>query len=57
MQKVNRDDVIIVRGSFTQHILLCLILIEIGCLTEICKSSGNSNEDSDESKFPPVHKT
>ena len=56
LQKVNGDDVILVRGSFTQHILQCLILMKIGCLTVICKSSDNSNEDSDESKFPPVHK-
>jgi hypothetical protein len=53
MQKTNGDDMIMARGSLTQQ---NLILMEIGCLTEICKNSSNSNEDSDDNEFPPVHK-
>jgi hypothetical protein len=52
LQKVN--DEIMIAGTLTQHITLCLILIEAGSLTEICKSGDNGNEDSDDSEFPPV---
>jgi hypothetical protein len=55
MQKVNRDVVIMIGGTLTGQILLYLILIEAGSLTEICKSSNYGNEDSDDSEFPPVY--
>jgi hypothetical protein len=55
-QKCNSGDRIIVEGILIQHILLCLILIEVESLTEICNSSDNGNEDSDDSEFPPIHK-
>jgi hypothetical protein len=55
-QKCNSGDGIIVEGILIQHILLCLILIEAESLTEICNSSDNGNEDSDDSEFPPIHK-
>ena len=55
-QKCNSSDSIIVEGILIQHILLCLILIEVESLTEICNSSNNCNKDSDDSKFPPIHK-
>lgn len=55
-QKYDGGDGIIVEGILIQHILLCLILIEVEPLTEICNSSDNGNEDSDDSEFPPIHK-
>jgi hypothetical protein len=56
LQKCNGGDRIIVEGILIQHILLSLILIEVESLTEICNSSDNGNEDSDNSEFPPIHK-
>jgi hypothetical protein len=53
MQKVNRDNGIVVEGMLRQHILLCLILMQVESLTEICKSS-NSDEDEDDTYFPTV---
>jgi hypothetical protein len=55
-QNCNGSDRIIVGDILIQHILLCLILIEVESLTEICNSSDNSNEDSDDSEFPSIHK-
>jgi hypothetical protein len=54
MQKLNGDQGVMVERTLVQHILLCLILIQVESLTEICKSSNNGNEDSDDTEFPPV---
>jgi hypothetical protein len=53
-QWVNRDDGIMVEGMLTQHLLSCLVLMQVESLTEICKSSDNGNEDIDDSEFPSV---
>jgi hypothetical protein len=52
MQRVNGEDGITVEGTLVQHTLLCLILMQVESLTEICK--GSDNEDLDDSEFPPV---
>lgn len=52
MQRVNREDGIMVEGTFVQHILPCLILMQVESLMEICK--GIDNKDSDNNEFPPV---
>jgi hypothetical protein len=54
MQKVHRDEGIMARGMLTRHILLCLILMQVESLTAIYKSSGDSNEDVYDGRFPPV---
>lgn len=54
MEEVNGDDGIIVRGMRTRHILSRLILIQVEYLTEICKSSDNTNGDIDDSYLPSV---
>jgi hypothetical protein len=54
MQKVNRDNRIIVRGIHIYPILLYLILIRLESLTKIWKSSNNSDEDEDDMYFPTV---
>lgn len=55
-QKYNSVDKIIVKGILIQHILLCLILIKVESLTEICNSSDNSNKNLDNSEFPLIYK-
>lgn len=55
-QNGNSCDRIIVEGILIKYILLYLILIELGSVTEICNSSNNGNKDSDNSEFPPIHK-
>ena len=54
MQRVNGGDWIMVEGTLVHHILLCRILMQVESLTEICNSSDNGNEDSDDSEFPSV---
>jgi hypothetical protein len=54
MQKVNRYDEIMARGTRIYPILLCLILMRLESLTEIWKSSNNSDEDEDDMYFPTV---
>jgi hypothetical protein len=56
IQKCNSSNEIIVEGILIKYILLCLILIEVEFLTEICISSNNSNKDSDNSEFLPIYK-
>jgi hypothetical protein len=56
IQKCNSSNKIIVEGILIKYILLCLILIEVEFLTEICISSNNSNKDSDNSEFLPIYK-
>jgi hypothetical protein len=52
MQRVDREDGVIVEGTFVQLILLCLRLMQVEYLIEICK--GSDIEDSDDNEFPPV---
>jgi hypothetical protein len=54
MQKVNGDDGIMARGIRIYPILLRLILMRLESLTEIWKSSNNSDEDEDDMYFPTV---
>ena len=54
MQKVNGDDGIMARGIRIYPILLRLILMRLESLTEVWKSSNNSDEDEDDMYFPTV---
>jgi hypothetical protein len=54
MQKVNRDNEIMAKGICIYLILLRLILMRLESLTEIWKSSNNSDEDKDDMYFPTV---
>jgi hypothetical protein len=45
IQNMNKDNRILIRDMLTQHISLCLILMQVESLTEIYKSNDNRNED------------
>lgn len=55
IQDVNRDNRTLVGSVLTQHILLCLILMQVESLTKICKSNDNSNENLYNKESPPVY--
>jgi hypothetical protein len=54
MQKVNRYNGIMARGTRIYPILLRLILMQLESLTEIWKSSNNSDKDKDDMYFPTL---
>ena len=54
MQKVNKDYKVIAKGIRIYYILLHLILMQLESLTEIWKSSNNSNKDENDRYFPTV---
>jgi hypothetical protein len=54
MQKMNKYNRIIARGIHIYPILLYLILMQLKSLTEIWKSSNNSDKDKDNMYFPTV---